>query len=214
MPTGYTACVLEGADFTTFAKKCILAFGAAVHQRDDGLDVPYQPRKPSDYHTKALEEAKAKLVELEALTSEQRIAQALLAYKKEQASLLDGLKKRQDDRAKLEAMMEQANTFIPPTPDHENFKKFMVEQLELTMRHEGDTSYYEEKLNGLKEPVSEADGNAWFEAQRKGVQWNIDYHTKEGREEVERCENANAWVQQAVEAIAATAQGEQVSTSA
>ena len=63
MPTGYTAGIIDGKTetFQEFAKQCMRAFGATIHMRDENMDKEYEPRTPSDYHTKALEEAKEKL---------------------------------------------------------------------------------------------------------------------------------------------------------
>ena len=211
MPTVITAGVLQGGDFETFAMNCLRYTWATIHMREEPLDAPYRPYQTSDHLPKALEEAKAMLVELEALTPEERIAKALLAYKEKRAFLRKVIKRRKDDRAKLEAMLQQVEAFVPPTFDHESFKQLMVKQLRLTMETDGDTSYCEWELKGLKKPVSSADGDAWFEAQRTCIQNNIAYHTEEWRKMLEHGQKANAWVQQAVKAIKATAKGKKVS---
>ncbi len=59
MPTGYTAGIIDGTTttFQQFAKQCIRNFGATIHMRDEPSDVEYIERIPSDFHTKAIEEA-------------------------------------------------------------------------------------------------------------------------------------------------------------
>ncbi len=62
MPTGYTADIAKGITFQQYAWSCARAFGALVMMRDEPSDAPIpEAFTPSDYHVKALAEARAKL---------------------------------------------------------------------------------------------------------------------------------------------------------
>ena len=47
MPTGYTAGIADGTitNFEQYALRCIRAFGATMHLRDESLEHEYEPKK-------------------------------------------------------------------------------------------------------------------------------------------------------------------------
>ena len=73
MPTGYTDPILKGkiTNFKDYAKLCMRAFGAAIHMRDDSLDIEYTKREPSQYHIDSLKSWEERLTELKSMTDEQ-----------------------------------------------------------------------------------------------------------------------------------------------
>ena len=57
-------------------------------------------------------------------------------------------------------MLEQVEQWEPPTEKHVELKKFMIDQLNESIRFDTSTSYYEEILAGLSlETVEEARAN-------------------------------------------------------
>lgn len=75
MPTGYTEGIMNGkiTTFPQFAKLCMRAFGATIHLRDESLDSEYEPRVPSDYHSKEIERAKKNIIDAKKLSDEEII---------------------------------------------------------------------------------------------------------------------------------------------
>jgi hypothetical protein len=209
MPTGYTACILEGADFKTFAMRCMRAFGAAAHMRDEPLDKPYEPRKPSAYHDEQLLELRAKFAELKDLDPEARLASALQEYHKKRIALEQEIAGRRANKEKLDAMLRQVKAFHPPSQEHEEFKKFMSKQI-IVSESDGDASYCERELKTLKMPMSIADGEQWFEQEKESIVKGIAYHTGEAAKDSSGCKKQNEWASQAIRAIEQTAQVEEV----
>ena len=76
MPTGYTAAIKDGISFNEYALSCARAFGALIMMRDEPADAPIPDEfKPSDYHFKKIEEAKAELARLRAMSPDEAVSQ-------------------------------------------------------------------------------------------------------------------------------------------
>jgi hypothetical protein len=200
MPTGYTAAVQDGTitEFKDFAFQCARAFGALVMMRDELLDAPIpEAFQPSDWNAKELEKATAKFVELQAMTPEACDAAALADYNAQCESRATSVLKRTVQRERYESMLEQAKGWTPPTPDHEEMKAFMVQQLEESIKF--DCRDFTESL------LVQQTGAGWRASQLINVQRNIDYHTKANAEELERTASRNAWVKALRDSLAPVA---------
>lgn len=186
MPTGYTVDIEKGISFKQFALNCARAFGALITMRDDALDVPIPDEfQSSDYHMKELEKAQGRLASLEVL-SKSELAQAA---QKEYVDALIKYNKQREENRKLEEkyrdMLRQVKSWLPPTPDHEGLKKFMVEQIESSIKF--DCGYSPERPT-LKTPEE------WLRKQKESILWDIAYHTQENEKEIRRCKERTAWV--------------------
>jgi hypothetical protein len=138
MPTGYTDAVQEGkiTSFRDFALRCARNFGANVLMRDEPLDAPIKEYKPSSYEKERLEETKAHLYDVERMTIEGAQRQQLEQNKKRAAQLLALMERKNVEQERYEAMLCQVREWQPPTIDHEGLKKFMIEQLTDSIRHD------------------------------------------------------------------------------
>lgn len=195
MPTGYTADVGEGkvTEFAQYASQCMRAFGACVLMRDEPWDAPIKEFEPSDYHAKALRKANDELDVLRRLSAEERQSMAASAYE-------DGLKQWREyndrknlTRSRYESMLEKAKSFKSPGPDHDEFAKFLVEQL--TESIECDCSIYEEVRPKQLSP------DEWYRKRLKACIESIEYHTEQNQKEIESAKTRNEWVKKAREAI-------------
>lgn len=186
MPTGYTSGVADGTvtTFEEYALRCARHFGALIMMRDDPMDAPIPVFEPSDYHIKKLEELRALRKELMQLSPEQ-IAQRCEAHNKHE--LEHYLARVEENEVKMKryaAMLEKAKAFVSPSPDHHEYAKFLVAQLEESMR-------FDDYAPELPEPLSADD---WIEQQISRTQKDIEYHTQEHAKEVERTNGRNKWV--------------------
>lgn len=196
MPTGYTADVESGklTDFRTFALRCARAFGACVMQREDGIDVLPEHRKPSSYHLDAIESAKKELARLSSLTPAEIEKESGEEYQRSLTRFREGKARVQEQNARYDAMAEKVKAWKPPTPEHENLKKFMLEQLEMSVHCITPGSYY------FSEPKPQRPGD-WL---KDNIEWrsrDVAYHTKEHQEELDRCAQANAWIDALYESL-------------
>jgi hypothetical protein len=185
MPTGYTAIIEERADLTfrEFALRCARGMGACVMQRDDPMDDLPKAPEASDYHIKALAQATVRLVELRGLSVEgvralwQADCDGNAKINAEQTSKCAEVKRRYD------AMRAHVEAWTPPTKEHDGLRRFMLEQIDAC--HSDWTPYLYEN------PATPGD---WLAAQIKSAEWNIDYHTKQHTEELERTANRKSWI--------------------
>lgn len=204
MPTGYTSAVIDGSvtSFKGFAILCMRAFGATIHMRDESLDVPYEPREVSTYHLDAVKRAKADLVKLPKITDAQLIAQATRSIKSSIAYNKRGIAKAKKTGVKLNKMLTAINKWTPPTSEHDEFKKFMVNQIEMTLKQDADTEYYTNSLKRYEKQLKRGVNVRKLRAERKStIKRDIKYHTDEYAKEVERVNGSNTWVTDLIKSI-------------
>ncbi|MFA5377831.1 MAG: hypothetical protein WC455_18920 [Dehalococcoidia bacterium] len=191
MPTGYTAVIGEkDITFKEFALLCARAFGACVMQRDDPMDQSPKLQQPSDFYAKEIEKVKRELGALEDMT----IAQAEVRAAQECAETIDraqtGIAKDAALWDKYEAMLVQVKAWKPPTPDHEELKKFMAEQIVGSMDFDCMGTYYRDKIANAKQLT----GEAWLLKERTRLTKDIARDTEEYEREVQRTNERNAWI--------------------
>ncbi len=83
-------------------------------------------------------------------------------------------------------MLGDVNAWQPPTPDHEGFKKFMVDQI--TGSIDWDCSH---KYDEIPARVS---AQEWIETQLATTLEAIDYHTLGHAAEIKLTQDRNDWI--------------------
>ena len=180
MPTGYTAAIAEGITFEQYAMSCARAFGALVEMRDAPSDAPIPEEfKPSDYHLEALNKANTELKELFSLTPEAVRLKAKQAHEKSVAYHTAGRAKQEELKLKYEAMLAKAQAYIPPSPDHDGLKEFMVRQIEESIQFDCQSSYHADE---------------WFQSERVRIKGAIKHHKKGYADDVARTKSRNEWI--------------------
>lgn len=207
MPTGYTAGILDGTTntFQDFAKLCTRAFGATMHLRDESLDTEYKPQKPGKYHFEKIEEANKLMQKANSLTDEQLISERKIELKASIELAKKAIEKETANKEKLEAMLQEAKDFIPPTSEHQGIKDFMVNQIEETIKFDCDSTYYSELLESSKKELENLDAWSIRSAMIGKAQKDLDYNRTELNKEVARCNNSNQWYAEFLKAISSKA---------
>lgn len=204
MPTGYTADIVEGKvkTFKDFAKRCIRAFGATIHMRDEPLSKKYEPRKADQYYIDRVEECEEELIKLKNAGDQFFIDKIRSGLNSDYAYYSNRIKEIQEVRARLDSILEEAEKWVPPTEDHVEAKKFMINQLEETIRYDGDADYYVDELEKIKTKLESpidvlkiryemiADAEEELERARERL-----------KEETDRCEDSNKWAEQFLKSI-------------
>lgn len=196
MPTGYTAKLMEhGQTFQEYALTCARAFGALILMRDDPLDKPIPEKfEPSDWNTKRLAEARAELQRLENMGGTERIAFGNVMRADAIKRHRDWLAKELAENDRLIKMRKQVEAWKPPSPDHAEYKAFMLQQIEVSMN----------SIDYIKKAIAEAEAKApvhfYADAVARAAR-DIEYHTQEYVKEVERTEKRNRWVAQLRESL-------------
>jgi hypothetical protein len=201
MPTGYTdALVRKKMTFPEFAMYCARGMGACIMMRDDPMDTPIPERfEPSSYHKEALDEAK---IELERLSG-MPIADRMQWGKQKLAGLIKSL---EETIAKIEkdnpvrvylAMLGDVCRWNPPTSDHEGLKKFMIQQLEESIKFDAPGNYWQEELAKVKSK----DALTFYRDSVASAENDVAYHDKKWKEEVQRTEERNQWLKDLRESL-------------
>lgn len=186
MPTGYTADIAKGITFEQYAMSCARAFGALVMMRDEPSDAPIPDAfAPSDYHARAIVEARKKLHDLCLLDGPDLLAAHTAAVKEWQDGVDRREREAQELRQKYEAMLAKAKAYRPPTPDHQKFAEFMVEQIEQSIDFDCKV-YRPDRVTD--DPIR------WRNLQIEAAKSNIAYHEKEHQKEIERTASRNKWI--------------------
>jgi hypothetical protein len=203
MPTGYTAGIIDGeiTTFPQFAKKCMRAFGATMHMRDDSLDEEYTPQKVDDFYYENLEKSKAKLKEVMDATDEE----ILKIHEDEVMPTMDYHKVEMNKETKnkeiIEKLYQEVEQWNPPTPEHEGIKMFMKEQLSKTMEYDAVPKYHKDELNRLIEEILSADEKLLREKFIKKHEKDIKYYTERVELMEKKVEDANKWVTDLLESL-------------
>jgi hypothetical protein len=188
MPSGYTHKIGEGATFPEFAMDCARAFGACIMLRDEpggGEKIP-DSFDPSSYHAEALEKARADLDRVLAMSQDEIMHEAARDDSIRIGEHRRYAMERAELRAKYEAVLGEVRKWKPPTPDHDNLKSFMVQQITESIRFDCDLGATEEP-----KPVPP---KQWHEEKVARLRKDIAYHAKEYEAEVQRAKDRTAWV--------------------
>jgi len=196
MPTGYTNGILNGEikTFDEFAKQCIRAFGAAIHMRDDDFNKEYEKRKPDNYYINSLNTAKEKLEKIKKASDNDIIKKHTKELKAYRKTYIEKIKVIKKDKELLESFLNKAENFTPPTSEHENFKKFMIQQLLETIKYDCNSYYYEQELHDVNERLNNINANDIRDNLVKRYEKDILYYTEGYEKEVENCNTSNEWV--------------------
>lgn len=138
MASGYTYGVKDGTvtSFRDFAQTCARAFGANILMRDEPLGASIREYEPNTYHRDELERAKARLYDAERMTLEEAGHLAAAAQNKALKALAESREAWALELVRYNQMLAAARAWEPPTPDHEGLKRFMIEQLEESIRRD------------------------------------------------------------------------------
>lgn len=198
MPTGYTAGIIDGKykTFKDYATQCARAFGATIHMRDEPMDKPYEPATPGDYHAKKIAEAKELLAEAEGLTDKEIVERRIAQLNESKSYHEKRITEIKEGRKRLDSFLTSAKTYNPPTDDHKGIGKFLIQQIEETIKWDGDTDSHEKELEKVE--LELADNVSPSEIRKEMIQKankDLQYHEKEQAAEEERCKKANEWVE-------------------
>lgn len=179
----------SGQSFEEFTLGCAHAFGALVMLRDEPLDAPISEFKPSPYYAEALAEHQNKLSRLQAMSEDERLAYG----EAEKAQFIEKhekwLAKDIAENERLAEMREAVLAWTPPSPGHEELKKFMLQQIEVSMNGLG---YIQKEIAAAKSRPPLQFWRADVAAESHGVQCA----TEEQAKEIERVQGSNLWVKQ------------------
>ena len=189
MPTGYTDKIKDGITFQQFAMNCARAFGACVMMRDDPSDKPIPDKfEPSEWHKKEISKACQELEKVSKMSVLDAEKMALIEFAGECKRQAEAISKDRKLMGQYKDMLRQVKQYQAPTPDHTEFKEFMVSQIEGSIKFDGVEDYY------IECPLKKLTGEEWLAKKKQEAQRDIDYHTKENNAEIDRANSRSEWV--------------------
>lgn len=174
MPTEYTAAACEREQtFQEYALGCARAFGALIDMRDDPQDAVIPDSFPyDDYHERELLKAKAELGHLEGLFAEARAEFGAERRRKAIRYAEETLRKTQETRYRLVRLLKAAEVYQAPSADHEEYKSFMIQQLQSTLKWDGNVEQAAQALTAARERGA----GSYYDAVVDSARWNVEYH--------------------------------------
>lgn len=195
MPTGYTAAVQSGeiTEFADYAMNCARAFGALLDMRDApaGAEIPDEII-PSDYHYVQQKAAEQQLKIFNELSGAALTAKYEEKCASDTKEYLERKERKLAEHERYLLMLKKAKDFEAPTPEHENFAKFLVEQLEQSIEFD---------CFEVSEPEQET-YHQWKATTRENYIRSIEFHRSAFAEEVQRAKDKTKWLNQLRNAIA------------
>ncbi len=202
MPTGYTAKLHEGKPqtFREFGLGCAGAFGACLHMRDDeNRTGEIRLRTVSEYAINSVRDAVAELARLQSLTHEQHAEEQQAASDAAIKSWKDSARKSAEVRLRYEAMREQVAAWTPPTKDHEEYKAFMLTQIEESIRFDcGESTYLSKQAEKAEFPLV-----VWIAERLSRAKSALDRANENLADEEKRVADSNKWITDLIESLPA-----------
>ena len=192
MPTGYTADVQSGKVETLqdYAYQCARAFGALIMMRDESSDTPI-PKKfepNTKHHDLRLAVAQGILARTPSpeeceQRSKEDFDKALITFNERTTE-----NEIQHDRYK--SMLTKVAGWAAPK-DHAEMKVFMIDQLKKSIDFD---------IHAPEMPIKKS-GSDWLKARNDSAEWDVEYHTRNIKEEIERVDGRNIWLSQLRESL-------------
>ncbi len=195
MPSGYTERVATGSieatdeGFKEYALSVARAFGALVMLRDEpqGAAIP-DKLEPSSYHKDKLKECQDELAVFKAASHRELTLMCNVAYERKLKYDTEEIERRKVIQQRYEKMLGKCWSYVPPSPDHEHFKKFMISQLVDSIQWDCSLEYYEKN-----KPVLMS-GEDYRAEMVESLEHDIEYHKNEYAKDVEITNERNEWL--------------------
>jgi len=193
MPTGYTDVIKDGISFEDFTMRCARAFGALIEMRDEPMDAEIPEFKQSTYYSESLKRSEEKLERLQNMDHTEMCDAANKEYDDTIKSELKYTKEKNELREGYNSMLLQVENWRPPTIEHTDLKRFMIEQIE--------SSINQDCRESTASDIKKLTGDEWLELNVNSVIRNIKYYGKEHLKEIDRINKKNQWVKKLRESL-------------
>lgn len=189
MPTGYTAEVANDQSFEDFVLGCARAFGPCIHQRDEKAG-PAKLREEDTFYQDSLKEAEARLEELQNMSTAEKVKFGESRLKDRIAAEQKLFNDKIILKGKYEGMIQKVLKWNPPTPAHLELKKFMISQLEDSIKYDCDTKYHIDELSNLSKYSPED----LYQLEIKYINSNIKRYREQIQKRQGNTESSNRWI--------------------
>lgn len=178
--------------------RCARAFGALITMRDEpqNAEIP-ETFEASKFHKVAIEKEAAKLKELLAMDHATAAEKAKEAHRKHIDYHTEEIAKDKALAAKYRLMLAKVEAYKSPSPDHDNFKNFMADQIKESLKFDCSSTYHREAI----ESANIMSGEEWILAEKKRLENSMEYHKRKYQEELDRANERTEWVKKLRESL-------------
>lgn len=195
MATGITYPIHDGkpVSFERFMWTCARMMMPLVIMRDEDLDkLPPDEFAPFiGHYDKSIERLRAEVSTIEAMSESTWQEAARAKYAQGIESVKETNRRAREICARYQDMLDKVQAWNPPTKDHEGVKKFALEQLTDSIRHDGYT------LEPPKPPIFAT----WKSDRLASLRAAIEREEKCKAEEIQRTAWRNAWLKTLRESV-------------
>lgn len=206
MPTLYTEFIKDGTitNGADFLKLCTRNFGIASDLRDEPLSVPTPTHfEVNPYYKQQYEKAVRGYNEIQLRTYEEAKQDIIEAYKREAESYRRYYKRCVENNKKYLKIKEEILKWIPPTADHEEIKKFALDQIDYCIVSDRDLQSYKRSADmdnaGLfwtDEEVQE-----YLDDKKQYEKDNVKSAYQRWQEAIKDAEMKNLWMKQFLDSL-------------
>lgn len=203
MPTGYTAYILDD-EVTTgkdFLKLCTRAFGVAINQRDEPLNVPTNERQEMNNHYRnRMSEAITNLNNIFEMNYDQMTFAMTQEHHEKVKHATETVRRLEDENIKLIKVKDEVEKWKPPTEEHQNLKKFALEQIDMSMNSDGLVDAYIEDMNKVLD-TSQESVLEWYDEKLEDAMSELNNAYKWYKEEYKRIDSRNQWMKEFLDSL-------------
>lgn len=202
MPTGYTAYIQDG-DITTgkdFLKLCLRNFGIAINMRDEPLSKPVPSQFESNpYYKKNYEKTVETRNKYRQMTFEEAKKELIEKHKKDIDSARKSLDEFIAEDERYMKVRDEIEKWIPPTSEHENVKKFALNQIDISLNTDM-REYCNKELNKDLD-ISDEAVHLYMNEINEFYENSVARAYKDWQEELKRTADKNMWMKQFLDSL-------------
>lgn len=159
-----------------------------VCMRDKPMDAPIpESIEPSPYHADELEKAERTVIALSEMTPDEQEAHGAFLKSHAIRRASENLSKRRLECKRLSEMRIAVSAWTPPTPDHQEFKAFMLQQIDVSSE---DLLHATRRL----ERAERRSPQDYYDTALLEAQDDVKYHAEELDRERSNAAESTAWL--------------------
>jgi len=185
MPTGFTAIIEDNPDctFNEFVWRCVRGLGVCITMRDSSLDTQAPSKfEPDLYYKTRLEAAQQEFYDIQRKSEHDFKLEYDAFYSRLEKEYKDSQKENADKVALYKNIKKQVEDRNPPTEEHEGLKRFMLEQINMSLPYE--------RPEPTAQPFEE-----WKTEKFKYARNDLDRAKEQWEAEVERARSRTEFIQ-------------------
>lgn len=193
MPSYYTSDIYEGKNvsFQDFALKCARQFGAFVHMNEEDPDSTLTRHMVSDYYKNNLRETENEFALFLKASREQREKMFEIEMEKELKHYKEKIKEEKELKEKYQALLEQAKAYKPPTKEFNNYKDYMLNQLNQAIKFDcSNERWYLAQIASVEAETFDI----WEQEKMDLYNSKITYYKESYKKEMDSVYKKNQWI--------------------